>query len=250
MTTQRQLTNAPDARDARGEETRRRLLAAGLAIFGSRGFDGVSTRELAQIAGTNQASILYHFGGKKQLYVAVADRIAAHGRAAIGALLESTPSGATKTRDGAVADLSAALQSMVLGLLDLSGDGAAAAFVLREQTQPGPGFETLYDGYIRPVHERVTALVALATGRAARATATIVDAHAVIGMALGFAVSRETLLRRTGWKAYTAEHVEQISGRVAQLAVRALDLAPAPADQVGLRSDGSGPRHRLSTSPQ
>jgi len=211
-----------DTRDARGEETRQRLLAAALSAFGARGYDGVSTRELARAAGVNQAAIVYHFGGKEALYTTVADHVAAHGRAALAPLLDRGTSDPPSTRAAALTQLAAALHGLVRGLLDLADDGAAAAFVLREQTHPGPGFPPLYDGYIRPLHEHVTRLVAAATERSPNAVETVVDAHAVVGLALGFAVARATLLRRTGWEAYTPARIDQIADRVAHLACRAL----------------------------
>jgi AcrR family transcriptional regulator len=56
--------------------TRNRLLAAGLELFGRDGFDAVTTRQIADAAGVNQAAIPYHFGGKEGVYRAVTDHIA------------------------------------------------------------------------------------------------------------------------------------------------------------------------------
>jgi AcrR family transcriptional regulator len=44
------------------------LLEAALPLFSERGFDGVSTEDLARRAGVNKALISYHFGGKRGLY--------------------------------------------------------------------------------------------------------------------------------------------------------------------------------------
>ena len=59
------------------DDTRERLLAAGLALFGRHGYDGVTTRMLAAAARVNQSAIPYHFGGKEGGYRAVAEFIAA-----------------------------------------------------------------------------------------------------------------------------------------------------------------------------
>lgn len=59
------------------DDTRERLLAAGLALFGRHGYDGVTTRMLAAAARVNQSAIPYHFGGKEGVYRAVAEFIAA-----------------------------------------------------------------------------------------------------------------------------------------------------------------------------
>jgi TetR/AcrR family transcriptional regulator len=51
--------------------TRQALVQAGVALFSERGYDGVSTEDLAGRAGVNKALISYHFGGKRGLYAAV-----------------------------------------------------------------------------------------------------------------------------------------------------------------------------------
>lgn len=47
--------------------TRQDLIAAATALFASRGFDGVSLREITSKAKANVAAVNYHFGGKDRL---------------------------------------------------------------------------------------------------------------------------------------------------------------------------------------
>jgi TetR/AcrR family transcriptional regulator, regulator of cefoperazone and chloramphenicol sensitivity len=56
---------------ADGEASRERLLQAGLRLFAQQGFSKTSTRELAEAAAVNIASISYYFGDKAGLYRAV-----------------------------------------------------------------------------------------------------------------------------------------------------------------------------------
>jgi AcrR family transcriptional regulator len=53
------------------KDTSALLIESGIVLFGARGYDGVTTRELAHGAHTNISSIKYHFGGKEELYRAV-----------------------------------------------------------------------------------------------------------------------------------------------------------------------------------
>src|SRR5947199_6730480 len=59
----------------RGEDTRRRILDAALEIFASEGYEGASTRQLAERAGVNLPAIRYYFGSKEGLFRAVIDSI-------------------------------------------------------------------------------------------------------------------------------------------------------------------------------
>jgi AcrR family transcriptional regulator len=54
-----------------GEQSRERLLRAGLRLFAQQGFANTSTREIAEAASTNVAAISYYFGDKAGLYRAV-----------------------------------------------------------------------------------------------------------------------------------------------------------------------------------
>ena len=64
---------SPSAKHLRsdGQEARTRLLDAALGLFADKGFAKTSTREIAQAAQVNVASISYYFGDKAGLYRAV-----------------------------------------------------------------------------------------------------------------------------------------------------------------------------------
>jgi AcrR family transcriptional regulator len=49
------------------------ILDKALALFAEKGFDGASTREIAESAGVNHALIKYHFGGKLALWKSAVD---------------------------------------------------------------------------------------------------------------------------------------------------------------------------------
>jgi AcrR family transcriptional regulator len=54
-------------------ETRRRILACALALFGAHGVDGVSIRAIASAAGVTLATVHHYFGSKDELYAACVD---------------------------------------------------------------------------------------------------------------------------------------------------------------------------------
>lgn len=58
---------------ADGDATRRRILAAARALVAERGIDGTSTRDVAEAAGVNVATLHHHFGSKDGLHQACID---------------------------------------------------------------------------------------------------------------------------------------------------------------------------------
>src|SRR5690242_1948877 len=70
---QRRRSALPDGPDAGlpAEGSRRgRILAAAIQAFARAGFDGASTREIAEAAGVTDPLLFYHFGSKAGLYLA------------------------------------------------------------------------------------------------------------------------------------------------------------------------------------
>lgn len=220
----------------RGDVTRRRLVDAAVRVFGESGYHAVGTRELAEAAGANQAAIPYYFGGKDGLHRAAAEQVAAVGRAAFGPLVNRMAAAPVESLDrDALADLTRAIFSgLTRGLIGPLDEGFRAAFIVREQAQPGPAFDILYEGYIRVVHEAITCLVSAARDIRAGTARAAIEAHALIGTALAFVVARPTLCRRLDWESYTPRRVHEIEEAVVGLALRALDLDERPSTEVRL----------------
>jgi TetR/AcrR family transcriptional regulator len=63
-----------NARQERSRETRSRILDVALTIFSERGYDGASTRDIAEAAGVNQGLVTYYFGTKQMLWRAAVDK--------------------------------------------------------------------------------------------------------------------------------------------------------------------------------
>ena len=62
-----------EPRPARGDETRRRILEAAMALYARRGVKGTGLAAIGQAAGVTHAGVLYHFGSSRRLLLAVLD---------------------------------------------------------------------------------------------------------------------------------------------------------------------------------
>lgn len=80
----------PDANYANGAETRARIINAAIELFGERGYQAASTREIARRAGVNAPLLNYYFESKEGLYRACASSIAEEVHAYFGVTLEKT----------------------------------------------------------------------------------------------------------------------------------------------------------------
>ena len=62
------MRTARQAQQERSEQTRAEILGIALEQFSIRGFDAVSLRDIAEVAGVNHAMIRYYFGSKENLW--------------------------------------------------------------------------------------------------------------------------------------------------------------------------------------
>lgn len=70
------------------DETRARILAATDTLFGERGFDATTTRDIEERSGVNKGLIHYHFGNKEDLLTALLDDYYARLTRALAAALQ------------------------------------------------------------------------------------------------------------------------------------------------------------------
>ncbi len=192
------------------QETKNRLIQAGIILFGRHGKDSVSTRELAKAAGANLNAIQYHFGGKDSFYIEVAREIAqqiSNQRHDMIARLTINLNDLTPTDAG---DLAAELiVQTTRTFLELPDAALRGSFMLREQLQPSDAFnDIIYPDFLEPTHVFLTKLVAKVTGDQPSDTRAITRAHALYGQALAFGAAGETWRRRLGATTNTEPNVQ------------------------------------------
>lgn len=182
--------------DETRNHTRTSLIGAGLHLFGQKGYEGTSTRELAGLAKTNIASINYHFGGKAGLRSACATAVTKRVSEVLdGAGVLQAPETA-QAATGQIERLVRALVELIVGTPE-SQD--MVAFMLREITGPGRIAETVYASFVEPRHKALCSLWATATGRDADDDEVKLAVFALIGQIVYFRIASAFVLRRMSW---------------------------------------------------
>lgn len=211
-------------RDARGEQTRRRLIRAGLELFGEYGFERVTTRELAARADVNLAAIPYHFGTKEAVYLAVAGAIVEDIRGRALDRLKGIQAELTEDapRERLVEALSQLLTMLCHELLAGEDADVRAMFIFREQARPTQAFDILYEGFMQNIHRTVSTIVGRILDLPPDDETVILRAHAVLGQVIAFRAAQSAALRRLGWQRYGHEEAERIAQVVVSQTVAAL----------------------------
>ncbi len=161
------------------DQTRMALIHAALQLFGSKGFDATSTREIAGMAKANIGSIAYHFGGKEGLRLAAADYIVETIQGIAGQALghHGVISAPAETKETARQQLGLALERMTYFIVAQPQSGEIVQFLLRELAHPTAALDRIYSGVFEPTHKRLCAIWEVATGEPAESEATRLRLH-------------------------------------------------------------------------
>jgi AcrR family transcriptional regulator len=190
---------------------------AALRLFGSKGFDGTSTREIAALADANIGSIAYHFGGKEGLRLAAADHVVAAIQSVASQALGASDAGiaGAETPQQARDRLFTVLERMVSFIVASPEAGEIVQFLLRELSRPSPALDRVYDGVFEPTHRRLCLLWERATGQPAESEATKLAVFTLVGQVVYFRIGREAVMRRMGWSGIGEREAAQVAEAVA-----------------------------------
>lgn len=202
----------------RGEDSRRRLIEAGIEIFGIYGFEAASTRLIAEKAGVNLAAIPYYFGSKEGLYQAVAEYIASDDEPAastaqrIEALLKDTQ----LSRQEALDLLQELLDTLATTVIGSDGKDHYSRFIMRELLDPSSAFDVLYENFMQRILRPCTILIGQLTKRPSNDPECAVQAFMMIGQILVFRTARAAVSKRLDWQEFTEERVNLIRSVIRQ----------------------------------
>lgn len=149
------------ATQARGEDTRRRILESALDLFAAQGYEGASTRQIAEGAGVNLPAIQYYFGNKEGLYRAIIEDIVADTERHMAEV--SPRVRAALDNPGATpAELTELLCDMLETFVTLVTSGTQVEsrrlFFARAEVEETPGLDRLHDNGMRQIFNPCLAL--------------------------------------------------------------------------------------------
>ena len=197
-------------------ETRAALIQAALRLFGQKGFDGTSTREIATAAGANIGSIAYHFGGKEGLHTATADHIVETIQVVAAQAIghANTPAFDPADAQAARDQLFALLEHMMGFFVVRPEAGDIARFVLREMSQPSTALDRIYEGVFEPLHKRLCLAWERVTGQTAESETTKLLVFTMIGQVVYFRIAGEVVMQRMGWNDMGDQEAAKVLGIV------------------------------------
>lgn len=209
---------------SRSIKARESLVVAALLLFGAKGFQATSTREIAQKARQNIAAIPYYFGNKEGLYVA-----------AMECGLQSCPQFDENTALAKAALLKKAAPEECLAVILQWTRSMAAALattdkrtisfmklIMREQIAPSPAFNKSFQQVFVPTNDVWVGLVARYLCLSPTSQEAMLVSHALMGPFHIFKMMPEVVLQRMGIKKIGATEAATIAAVITEQVETAL----------------------------
>ena len=131
-------------------DTRERILAAALKAFSQGGFDGATTREIANDAGVNLGLIQYYFEGKENLWRAAVERAFVRIRAGIQTVIQ----------DPTIVDEGERVRLLIRSWVGFVAHHPEFVRLMHDEgKRGGPRMEWLVDQHVQPLYDALRVML-------------------------------------------------------------------------------------------
>jgi len=212
------MSAVPAAFRIESEHPRQKLVLAALKLFAEKGFEGASTREIADAAGANISAIRYYFGDKAGLY-----------RAAFTEPLGENAHGCADI-DPAM-PLPEALHFFFAEFLEPLKRGEAVRLVMklhfREMIEPTGAWEEAIEAEIKPQHAAMVRMLTQRFGMAAPDVDMQRLAFSVVGMAVHYYVGQDIVDAIAPEVLANPDAIDTLAARLAHYAAAMIEAEAA-----------------------
>jgi TetR/AcrR family transcriptional regulator, regulator of cefoperazone and chloramphenicol sensitivity len=241
--------HAVDGGYQRGEETRARIVITALKLFGERGFEGASTRDIAASAGVNAPALQYYFDSKEGVYLACVEHIVARVWEYMSEVVNRTERLLENDADdAALIEAFCGIQAQLAELMFTSPDaGDWRLFMARQQSGMGPaaGFQMVYERVSRRISRVTSTIVGRLLGRPSGDDETLIRTMALSGQLMVFQMARRSALTALNWDSINAERLALIKRVIREQTTALLKSLLATHDSG--RASHAAQRKRFST---
>jgi AcrR family transcriptional regulator len=194
------------------DPTRAKLLEAAGAVFGERGFQAATVREICARAQANVAAVNYHFGDKVGLYLEVLrDTLTAVQTDSLQEALRGT-----KNPEQALRIFTRAVMRRLFGKDEQS---LRARIMVHELAQPSSAFAQVVREVIQPNYDMLRQLIGKILGRRPDDDRTRLCTHSVIAQIVHYVHARPVISILWPELKMTPERFEQVANHIADFSL-------------------------------
>jgi AcrR family transcriptional regulator len=209
------------------ENTKERILDSAELLFAKGGYNGVSIREITDIAHCNQASVHYHFGSKENLYLEVFRTRWLPREKAVVAFFEDALRGLKNPAPDKVVEAFA--RAYVDGPLTDTERQRQRLLVVRELANPGEAFDLVADQIMLPISKLFLKFLKPFLAKGVTEKDLTLHVLGIAGMVFYFTYSR-TLISRVLGSEYTHRFKKNIIQKIVSFSLDGLPLRKSIGD--------------------
>jgi TetR/AcrR family transcriptional regulator, regulator of cefoperazone and chloramphenicol sensitivity len=193
----------------RGEETRARIISAAMRLFGEKGYEGATTRDIAAAAGVNAPALQYYFDNKEGVLRACIEYIAERAWDSLSeGVVEAERLIVERADDEALIEAYCDIQTRAAEFkFKAAGQDDWRLFIARQQAglDPDIGFEAVFQRISIRTFTVAAAIIGRLIGRPADDEDVRIRTVALSGQFQVFHVCRRMALRLLDWDEIDAQ---------------------------------------------
>ena len=202
------------------DETRLRILSAAGQMFADQGFEATTVRGISKAAQVNLASVNYHFGDKKRLYIETVRQ--AHQRRAGQVPLPGWSEGVT-----AATKLTDLVRTLLTRMIGVQGAPWETRLMMREVLRPTEACEEMVEEYFRPLFDAMLGVLDEILPHETPRPRCHQIALSIVGQCLLYRVSGEVVTMLVGKKERSSHYsVDALADHIAHFTLAALGQVP------------------------
>ena len=209
-----------------GDETSARIIEAALTLFGEQGYEGASTREIAELAGVNAPALNYYFKSKEGLYNACIEYMVEQIWAVLAPTIEQAQAqlGARPDTEQLI-ETFCSIQSKIAEFMLVSNrTNSWRKFYAREQAGLGPsaGEEMISQRIGQRLIGVTSGIISRLMGPHASQEECILRSMTLTGQLLPFHLTRNNSLKALDWDVLTPQRYAMLMNIVLEQTVTLL----------------------------
>ncbi len=209
------------------DETKARLLSAAGEVFSRKGFRLGTIRDICGLAGTNVASVNYHFGGKAGLYRELLKHAFEED------LRRHPPERGLSEASSPEEQLRAFIYSLFTRILGKERPNWHARLLAKELVNPTIALDKMVEASVRPQAERLSAIVAALLGPGATQKVVRHCVLSVVGQCQHYCRSKPIIQRLFPEIGYDEAGIAELAAHVTRFSLAAIRQYREEAPHVG-----------------
>ena len=202
------------------DDTKQRLINAAGEMFAEKGYEAASIREICQRAEANLAAVNYHYGEKRQLYVAAV-------RHAQCCRQEDVPFPDWPAEMPAVDRLRAFIETMFARMLAGDRPQWHLEIMLRELARPTEACAAVVEDYIRPMADKLREILRDLLPDQLTEQERWMIGFSIVGQILFYYVHQPIIRLLIGHAGVDPMPLDQLADHVTRFTLAAIGAGPA-----------------------